>query len=151
SGQSDGPVAITDELRGALADAECLLRYASEAGIDTPTTLVERILGARAAVERDTCTRKQVVTFYDAFAHLASQLKPVTAETIRASSSRAVQKSLERNRTWAIGLTVVIVLLSILTFIDTSITDKIASEITEANDAAARLTAKITGNEATNA
>ena len=132
-------VAAGPELRAELADAEVLLGYAAEAGITIPADVVEAILTAQAAVAPGTCTRAQFVAFHTAFTKLASILSPVTAETIRACASEEARRTLMRNRVWAVSLTFVVIILSIVAFVDTSIATKLAGEITDANAAAVKV------------
>ena len=76
------------ELRRGLDDAECLLHYASQAGIDISPDVMRAILTARQAAEEDLLEPAIVVPFLGAYAKLAAKLAPVTAETVRASNEQ---------------------------------------------------------------
>src|SRR5438105_8805884 len=68
-------------------DAECLLEYACQSGIELDGKLVHTIISAgkrRTALNDDETTAALA-----AITTLANKLKPVTAESVRASKSQA--------------------------------------------------------------
>jgi len=129
-------VTASDVLEGALNDADLLVRYAAEAGIDVSADVILAIVNTRAAAATGACTSQQLVDFYRAFTTLSARLGPVTADTIRACASDSARRNLARNRFWAVALTVIILALSIVAFIDTSLSTQIRTGITEENAAA---------------
>ena len=72
----------------ALEDAERLLKYASEVGLDIEDDIRDHVLIARAAVTTgwDEPTAANLLT---ALAKLAARLKPVTAESLKACEADA--------------------------------------------------------------
>ena len=134
--QDAAPSGRALELRRALDDAECLLHYASQAGIDIPLDVMTAILATRQASDHLRFDPPAVVAFLSAYAKLAARLAPVTAETVRASNEQlgAVVKG---HGTLALVTTVLVVVLSLLQFVTTSIGKDIADGIIRTNDMAA--------------
>ena len=124
------------ELRRALDDAECLLHYASQAGIDVSDEVMTAILAARQARNRGLLDAPYVVSFLSAYAKLAAKLAPVTAETVRASNEQ-LGGVVKGHGTLAVATTILVVLLSLLQFVTTSISTNISEGIVKTNDMAA--------------
>lgn len=106
-----------------------------------PSDEVEAILTVQAGAQRLCRTCSQLVAFHAAFTKPANILSPVTAGTIRACASKAAARTLMRNRTWAVCLTIGIVILSIIAFVDSYIATKPTSDIADANAGAVKLRA----------
>ena len=126
------------ELGRAMDDAECLLHYASEAGIDISPDIMTAILMARQASESALLDPASVAAFLVAYAKLAAKLAPVTAETVRASNER-LGTVVRGHGALALFTTVLVVSLSLLQFVATSISKDVADGITMTNDMAANL------------
>ena len=132
-----------EDVRNAVADAEVLLGYAAEAGIDVAPELVDAVLATHADIERGACTRAGLVAFYAALTRIAVRLNPVTADTIRACASKAAARSLARNRLSASILTFIIIVMSILAFVDSSVASRLSGDIRAANELAVGLRSKV--------
>lgn len=91
---SDPPAYFTD----ALEDAELLLKYAAETGVEIDDKIRDSILDARAAVE-SRWTEQTAANLLAALTVLAAKLKPVTGESLRyfaAAKSHSMRKLLSR-------------------------------------------------------
>jgi hypothetical protein len=131
---SDHP-AYLDE---ALQDAERMLKYAAEAGIDIDPTTRDHVLHART-VSRGALDDETTSHLLAALTRLAAQLKPVCAESLKDNSKHTV-----RTYWWvAICLAVVIVPFSIASFVTSAISTAIRTDITTANDLAVKLRAQL--------
>ena len=126
------------DIRTAVGDAECLLHYAAQAGIDTPAEIINAILTARTRINVKPLEAQVIIAFLAAYAKLAAKLAPVSAETIRASNDR-IGPAVKGNGTWAVVLTFIVVVLSLLLFVITSINQDIADGIIKANAMAAKI------------
>ena len=73
---------------------------------------------------------------------LAAKLKPVTAESLKAYHSET-RPTMHTYLTWAIILSIVIIPSSILTFVSSSISNQIRTDITTANALAVKLHTEI--------
>jgi len=125
----------------ALDDAEWLLKYAAEIGVDVDDSTRNDILAARAqagAVADEARTARLLA----ALTTLAARLKPVTAESLKASANT------ERHTVrvyWkiAVSLAAVIVPFSIASFITSGLSDSIRKDIVAANDLAVKVTSQL--------
>jgi hypothetical protein len=132
------PPAYFDE---ALQDAERMLKYAAEIGIDIDADTRDHILQARAA--RSVGWNEETTTnLLAALTKLAAQLKPVTAESLKACSDNT--RHTVRTYWWvAICLAVVIVPFSLASFVSSAISNAIRPDIAAANDLAVKLRAQL--------
>jgi len=122
----------------ALDDAERLLKYAAEIGIDVDDNTRNSILEARATVSSG-WNAKTAANLLAALTKLAAQLKPVTAESLRSFNTRPTVRTY-----WivAICLGVLIVPFSLASFVSSAISQTIKADIVTANDLAVKLTAQ---------
>ena len=113
----------------ALEDAERLLKFAAETGVAVDATARDSILEARLT-ERDKWTERTVASLLVALTTLAAQLKPVSAESLRNFNSKTIVR-----RYWivAIVLAAVIIPYSVGSFVSSSISQTVQSNITAAN------------------
>jgi hypothetical protein len=132
------PPAYFDE---ALEDAERLLKYASEIGLDIGDDIRDHILMARAAVTGgwDEPTAANLLA---ALANLAARLKPVTAESLKACEADA-SGTIRHHLRVAIWLAAFIVPFSLASFVATAISNTIKTDITSANELAVTLRAQL--------
>jgi len=82
----------------ALEDAELLLKYAAEIGVEVDDKTRNSVLQARAAVE-NSWSEKTVANLLAALTVLAAKLKPVTAESLcyfSSAKSHPIRKLLSR-------------------------------------------------------
>lgn len=132
------PALFTD----TLENAEILLKYAAEAGIEIDTDVRNAVLDARSA-HGVGWAETTAANLLESLTKLAAKLKPVTAESLKASehnSSHAVRTY------WkvAIMLAIVVVPFSLATFVSSAISDSIRKDIAAANEAAVKLNAQLT-------
>jgi uncharacterized membrane protein YjfL (UPF0719 family) len=127
--------------RDALDDAETLLKYACEAGIDVPSEVRDHVLLARVASTTgwDEITASNLLT---ALAKLAALLKPITALSLRGSGGET-RHVIRAYWIVAIALAIVIVPFSVASFVTSAISSTIRTDITAANDLAVALRTKL--------
>jgi hypothetical protein len=122
----------------ALEDAERMLKYAAETGLDVEQDVRDHILQARAAgtAAWDEATAANLLT---ALAKLAAQVRPVTAQSLKSSSAASVRSY------WvvAICLAIVIVPFSMASFVASAISNTLRTDIATANDLAVKLRAQL--------
>jgi hypothetical protein len=126
----------TQGLAAAAEDAEMLLRYAAQSGIDVPTEAVAIIARVRAG--EGPLTPDVVAAFYGAYARLSAKLRPVTTETLRVPE-KCTRRVLRRNGIVSVALATVVMACSITSFLTTSIAADIENGITHANELAVKL------------
>jgi hypothetical protein len=122
----------------ALVDAERLLKYAAEIGVDIDDKTRSSVLEARLAVTAG-WNSTTAANLLAALTRLAAQLRPVTAESLRTFDTRPTVRTYW---TWVICLAVVIVPFSLASFISSAISNTIRSDIASANDLTVKLTAQ---------
>ena len=118
-------------------DAECLLEYACQSGVELDEKLVHTIVSAgkrRTELNDDETTAALI-----AITTLANKLKPVTAESVLASKNRASG----RQYSWAALLGLALLAISVLSYITGSASDALTSDIARANQLAIRLNASV--------
>ena len=127
-----------DYFTDALEDAERLLKYAAEIGIEVDDNTRNSVLEARAAVSEG-WNERIAANLLAALTKLAAQLKPVTAESLRSYNTQATVRSY-----WivAICLAACIVPFSVASFVASAISKSITADIATANDLAVKLTAQ---------
>lgn len=123
----------------ALADADLMLKFASERGLEVPKDIVQPILRARTTAAQGIITDDIQADFYAAYSRLCRQFGDVTADTIRACRSEDTRRTLRFNRLTALMLTFVIAIASVTVFVADKLHDGILANITAANEAAVRL------------
>jgi hypothetical protein len=134
------PISAKDSRTRALAeaaeDAEILLRYAAQSGIDVPAEAAAIIVRVRA--DEDPLTPDAVAAFYAAYARISAKLRPVTIETLRVPEA-CTRKALRRNGIVAVALATVVMACSITTFLTGAISVDIENGISHANELAVKL------------
>jgi hypothetical protein len=125
--------------KDTLEDAEHLLKYAAEIGIETDGHTRDAVLEARAAFDAgwDEHTAARLLS---ALTKLAARLKPVTAESLKASGNGDCTKTGRKYWVIAIVLAVLIIPYSLASYVSSSISDLIRKDIVTANDLAVKLT-----------
>ena len=131
----------------AVEDAEQLLKHAAETGTVVPSDAATAILAARTALKVNTLTDQIRAAFYIAYSDLSKLFGNVTAETIRNCGSSLTRRTLRRDRIWALTVTTLVALASIITFVADSTVKKINEDIAIANDVAAKLRVGLTPGE----
>jgi hypothetical protein len=125
----------------ALEDAERLLKYAAERGLEFDDNIRDHILQARAANSAG-WNEETVANLLSALAKLAAQLKPVTAESLEAYSD-STRTTFRKYWLVAICLAIVIVPFSLASFVASAISSAIRTDIATANDLAVKLRAQL--------
>jgi hypothetical protein len=134
-----------------LPKAELLLGYAAEAGIEVNDTVRDGILNAKVAFESGSITAQDLDDLLTSFTTLASVVQPVTVESLEASQRPEQARALIRfyGRV-AIGIGLVIVFFSLITFASGSLSAKIKADVDTANALASKLRVEL-GPSPTNA
>lgn len=140
----DLPAEPMQELRVALADAEALLRYASEAGVPIDASAVSLIIQARYSQEGE-WGGGDPGKLFSALTSLAIATKPVTAATLRASELRA-RASLRFYQWTAVVLAIIIIPLSLAAFVSSGLSVAITKDVTDGNELALALNTNISGS-----
>jgi hypothetical protein len=125
----------------ALDDAERLLKYAAEIGADVDDATRNDILHART-LGRSAWDEPATVKLLTALTRLATRLKPVTAESLKACS----ESDHHTVRTYwkvATSLAAIIVPFSLVSFITSGLSDSIRKDITTANDLAVKISSQL--------
>ncbi len=149
SASDDGPGVDTDAPPGAapsggteqldltLANAEYLLNYAVEAGMELDPDITQRIISARR-MGPTVWDSPDAGLLVAAVTRLAAKLHPVTAETLRACREDADDAILGYKKIviWLAGF---IIPLSMISFIYTAISNSITADLKTANDLAVTL------------
>jgi hypothetical protein len=125
----------------ALRDAERLMTYAAEVGIDVNADVRNDIVAARNRSSNgwDGQTAANLLT---ALTNLAAQLRPVTAESLNACSNEE-RHAVRGYWKWALGLALVIVPFSVASFVTSALADAIRKDIGTANELAVKLSAQL--------
>jgi hypothetical protein len=137
----------------ALNDAERLLKFAAETGVQMDPGICDKILRARAG-SGAALDEKTVADLLAALTQLAARLKPVTAESLKArQDGNNARPIIRAYGLVSICLAMVIILFSTLSFITSAISNNINAGIATANDLAAKLRAQLgtPPNQTTNA
>jgi len=131
------PASLFDE---AVTDAEFLLKYAAESGIEIESQVRDYILQARTSGTAR--TDEQTANLLTALTTLAGRLKPVTAESLKVC---AIQERLTIGGYWlaTIALASIIVPFSVLSFVTAAASDAVRNDIASANELAVKLTTQL--------
>jgi len=122
-----------------LSEAELMLAHAAETGQDLNQAVVATITAARDAYARRAWTTDLTKQFWPAYSQLCASIKPVTGESLAACSGQGLANTLKRYRTGTLYLVFVILPLSVIMFINTSISNEISDRIKENNNAVVTL------------
>jgi hypothetical protein len=128
-------------LEDALKDAERLLKYAAEAGVDIEPDIRHSVVQARAfsgGVWKEDAAASLLI----ALTKLAAKLKPVTAESLKACHDEP-RNAIRSYLGWAVCLALVIVPFSIGSFVTSGFSDAIRKDIVSANDLSVKLVAQL--------
>ncbi len=115
----------------ALKDAERLLKYAAEMGIDVDAEVRFAVLHARA-VFPDGWTEETAAKLLLALTVLAAKARPVSAASLKAYGSETAP-TMHTYLIWAVILSLIIIPTSIATFVSSNVSDAIRNDIERAN------------------
>ncbi len=133
TGQPDGR-----QFAAAAHDAQQLLRYAAQAGIELPETTIAAIVHAKACLDEGRVPEDVVVAFYAAFTSLAAKVEPVTVETLSISEQKT-RRNLRRNGIFSVALALCVVIFSGVTLVTTSMSKAIEEGVAHGNELAVKL------------
>ncbi len=125
----------------ALEDAERLMKFAAERGVDVDPETRAAILHARS-VFAEGWNEEIAARLLLALTQLASRLRPVTAASLKAYHYET-RPTMHTYLIWAIILSAIIIPASVATFVTSSICIAIKGDIATANDLAAKLRTEI--------
>jgi hypothetical protein len=125
----------------ALADAECLLKYAAESGMSVDDATRNSVLQARAASNSE-WTEEAAANLMTALTVLAALAKPVTAASLKACQSE-IAPTVRSYLITAICLAALIVPFSMASFLVSAISNTLRNDISTANDLAVKLDTQI--------
>jgi hypothetical protein len=125
----------------ALQDAERLLNYAAESGIDVDSETRNDVLHARSQCTRGV-SEQTTANLLTALTKLAARIRPVTAESLRACANQE-RRTAHFYMKVAIALAVIIIPCSVCSFVTSAIAEAIRKDIVTGNDLAAKLAAKL--------
>lgn len=126
---------------GAIEDAERLMKYAAEIGIDVSSDTRSAILHARTAYTAG-WNEDTAASLLAALTSLAARLKPVNAESLKAYHDDT-RPTVHSYLIWAIVLACVIIPASVCTFVTSAVSTAIVGDITRANALAVKLRAEL--------
>jgi len=127
----------------ALEDAERLLKYSAEIGVDIDAGVRDNVLSARV-VGPGGWNQKTIGDLLAALTQLAARLKPVTAASLRAYQGEdKTESTLRRYKIAAICLGICILFFSFTSFITNAFSNAINAKIGTANTLAAKLRAEL--------
>jgi hypothetical protein len=121
----------------ALDDAERLLKYTAESGIEIDREVRDHILEARSALTSG-WDEQTTANLLAALARLSALLKPVTAESLKACRENT-SPTVRRYWVVAVCLAAVIFPFSLASFVGSAISVSMRNDITTANDLAVKL------------
>lgn len=126
----------------SLEDAERLLRYVAEAGIDIDEGVRRCVLHARTTIGSGALDEDTAAGLLAALTRLAARIKPVTAASLEACYHET-RPTVRAYWIVAILLAVVIVPFSVFSFVTSAISEAIRKDIVTANDLAVKLRAEL--------
>ncbi len=133
-----------DYLSSILKDAELLVAYASESGIELDPRIGKHVLRARIAEDGASWTPPIAQELFSAVTALSAKLRPVTVESLRLSANDKGAKQVLRAYKWvAIALAFVIIPFSFATFVASRISQGIDAELVKANALAVTATNEV--------
>jgi len=132
-----------------LEQAELLLGYAAEVGIEVKEATRNDVLKARAESAGGKMTEETAADLLTALTTLAANVRPVTVSSLKfcVDDAAAYEKETEKTIRYYLILVVLcafpIVICSLLTFVFNHFAEKIKDEIKTANDLAVKLQAEL--------
>ena len=125
----------------ALEDAERLLKYAAEIGVDVDPETGDHILQARTA-SGSQWNEETASNLLTALTKLAASLKPVTAQSLK-TCAHDTGHTVRSYWLVSVCLAAIIVPFSLASFLSTAISSAIRTDITTANELAVKLRAQL--------
>lgn len=139
--RSTSPTASPASFKDALTDAERLMKYAAETGVEVSPDARAAVLLARSTPPEN-WTQPIIANLLEALTKLAALLKPVTADSLKAWT-QDTHATVRYYLRWAIMLACVIVPASIASFTSSALSNSLRTDIATANELAVRLRAQL--------
>ena len=136
----EDPPAVAPGLYGKqLEDAEALLQYAADTGVEIDEAIRDDVFAARDGVRRG-WTPETANRLLAALTVLSAKLNPVSGQSLRACiGSDAANKTISMYRGWALVLGILIVPYSVVAFAAAATCEAIRKDIDVANGLAVAL------------
>jgi hypothetical protein len=145
------PVLSVKYLGDKLEEAELLLGYAAEVGIDIDDKVRDGVLKARVARDGGGLTQPAAADLITALTKLAAKTTPVTVASLKACVRPADAHKAIRSHLWkACWIGGPIILISLCTFVSERVSEKIKTDIDTANALVAKLSAELGPPPSTN-
>ena len=125
----------------ALENAERLLKYAAEVGMEVDAATRDHVLEARAA-RSGVWSEAITANLLTSLTKLSALLRPVTAESLKACED-GTGPTVHWYWLVAVCLAIIIVPFSIVSFVSSAISNAVRTDITTANDLAVKLRAQL--------
>ena len=133
-----------DYLSSILKDAELLVAYASESGIELDPRIGKHVLRARIAEDGASWTPHIAQDLLSSVTALSAKLRPVTVESLCLSANDKGSKQALRAYKWVvIALAFAIIPFSFATFVASRISQGIDAELVKANALAVTATNEV--------
>jgi hypothetical protein len=137
------PPDTSNALREQLGNSERLLLYATEAGIDVDAAVRDQILAALASSHGDQPI-KDPANLLAASTKLAAAVRPVTAASLQACDNKIeVDRTVRLYRRVGLTLALIILPISLITFVTSAISEAMEKDIEIANALAVKLSDQI--------
>jgi hypothetical protein len=131
-------------LSDKLGEAELLLGYAAELGIDVKDGTHDSVLAARIESDAGGISEKTASDLLAALTALAAAVRPVTVQSLRASADLTDARATIRfYGAMAIVVGGIIMVFSVLTFLSSSVSERIRQDVDSANALVAKLRAEL--------
>lgn len=141
---SAAPPVKVKYLSDKLEEAELLLGYAAELGIDVKDETRDSVLRARVECDGGGVTEQTASSLLAALTSLAAAVRPVTVQSLRASANPTDARStIQFYGTMAIVVGGIIMVFSVLTFLSSSVSERIRQDVDTANALASKLRAEL--------
>jgi len=127
-----------------LEEAELLLGYATVSGIEVDDDVRDAVLAARMASDVGRVTEKVAAELLTALTALAACVRPVSADSLRASANLDGARATIRFYGIMAGLVGgLIIVISLVTYFSSSVADKIKADIELANSLGSKLRSEL--------
>jgi hypothetical protein len=138
------------KLQSILANVELLLAHAAESGYPLDAKTVSAIEVAREKYSKGIWTQEIAAEFWPAYSLLCATIKPVTAESINASTAENLNKTIGVYRRFSYFLLFIIVPVSVFLFVHAGMSNDISDKVNSNNELALQLSALLDPPQASN-
>jgi hypothetical protein len=136
------PAVARTYLLQQLEDAELLLNYCAELGIVVEKELRAKVLNARTAWNAGALKDDLAANLLDSLTALAARVRPVTVQSLRTWEKSDVEGDRRTLRVYGISAFViglVVLFISLITFVSSRVSESIKADVDTANALAAKL------------